>query len=62
MGAFDIANIASDKGDVDYDSNDYAEESKEPARPIRDNIGRLMALTKTSDLKARVKAFIPSTS
>ena len=54
MGAFDIANIASDKGDVDYDSNDYAEESKEPARPIRDNIGRLMALTKTSDLKARV--------
>ena len=48
MGAYGVANIYHDKGDVilngrdDFEPYDYDEESKDPAPPVRDNCGRLL--------------------
>ena len=62
--AFNISNIFNDKGDdfskkEDFEPYDYAEESREPSPPIKDNCGRNLTQVPATSLKARVRADLP---
>ena len=62
--AFNISNIFNDKGDdfskkEYFEPYDYAEESREPSPPIKDNCGRNLTQIPATSLKARVRADLP---